>query len=317
MDRIMQIAVNTNLAEMNTFIGRFAKKTFDWDAFPASRSFPDLARAQMRYIGAGGAYEKVGDLSTLQPGAFTLSIVTQMPGKYAAAHAHECKEAFLGLSGQLTVGWVWDDEVIEATLSAKDMCLNDLGRPHGFRNDGVGPVVCSIMVGTSAPLPPHYTCHPRDSEEEVARHFGAKPGKYTRLDPLSNDPRHQEFARHVVRYSQQKPIAHSAGFSSLTYIGDGGAPPEKSTMHLIHLPRGSAVNLYEREVEDVFFTLEGVVTAGWLDKGRIYEERLGPKDMIFNPPGRAHYFRNDGLEDAQFMMVIGSPNPEHIQFMAA
>jgi mannose-6-phosphate isomerase-like protein (cupin superfamily) len=88
-------------------------------------------------------------------------------------------------------------------------------------------------------------------------------------------------------------------------------------MELVHLPKGCGVQLYEREVEDVYFVLEGVVTAGWEEGGRIYEERLGPKDVIFNPPGRRHYFRNDGVEDAQFMMVVGSPKPEKVAFKVA
>ena len=41
---------------MKAFIGRHAEKRQDWDAFPASRGYPELARAQIRYIGAGGAW---------------------------------------------------------------------------------------------------------------------------------------------------------------------------------------------------------------------------------------------------------------------
>src|ERR1700745_1243131 len=42
-------------SEMRSFIGHHTDKSFDWDAFPGSRGFPDLERAQMRYIGAGGS----------------------------------------------------------------------------------------------------------------------------------------------------------------------------------------------------------------------------------------------------------------------
>jgi mannose-6-phosphate isomerase-like protein (cupin superfamily) len=302
---------------MKSFIGRHADKIPDWDAFPASRGYPDLARSQIRYIGAGGAWEKTNDSSTLETGVFTLSIVTQMPGCYAASHFHECKEAFLALEGSLVVGWLWGDETIEARLGAKDICLNTVGRPHGFRNDGVEPVVASIMVGAKNPEPPRYVCHPKDAETEVARHFGAAPGKVHMLVPDSADLRHQDMARHIIRYSQQKPQWDAAGFARLVYIGEGGAPPGSFTMDLIHVPKGGAVQLYEREVEDAFFVLEGVITAGWEEGGRIFEERLGPKDLIFNPPGRKHYFRNDGITDAQFMMVIGSSRPEKVTFKGA
>jgi mannose-6-phosphate isomerase-like protein (cupin superfamily) len=302
---------------MKAFIGRHAEKRQDWDAFPASRGYPELARAQIRYIGAGGAWEKAGDPGTLETGSFTMSIVTQMPGCYAASHFHECKEAFLALGGSLTVGWLWGDETIEVRLGYKDMCLNAVGRPHGFRNDGVVPVTASIMVGAKNPLPPQYVCHPKDADAEVARHFGAAPGKVYLLDETSEDSRHRDLARHVIRYSQQRPHWDPAGFARLVYIGDGGAPPGSYTMDLVHLPKGCGVQLYEREVEDVYLVLEGVVTAGWEEGGRIYEERLGPKDVIFNPSGRLHYFRNDGVEDAQFMMVVGSPKPEKVAFKVA
>src|SRR5918912_3487578 len=62
--------------EMRAHIGRHTDKSFDWDAFPGSRGFPELARAQMRYIGAGGS-PKLDDPNTLRPGDFTLSLIHQ------------------------------------------------------------------------------------------------------------------------------------------------------------------------------------------------------------------------------------------------
>src|ERR1700738_877103 len=136
---VMAIAVQAKpldlTSEMRTFIGRHTEKSFDWDAFPGSRGFPELERAQMRYIGAGGS-PKANDPNTLKPGQFTLSLVHQPVGKYAACHSHEVVEHFLVLEGVLTVGWAWGDEVIEARLGPKDMVLNQISRPHGFRNDG-------------------------------------------------------------------------------------------------------------------------------------------------------------------------------------
>ena len=100
-------------AELNAFTGWHTRKSFDWEAFPASRGFSELARAQMRYVGAGGS-PKVDDPGTLRAGRFTLSLVHQPAGKYGAAHAHEIEEAFLVIEGVLTVGWEWDGEVVEA-----------------------------------------------------------------------------------------------------------------------------------------------------------------------------------------------------------
>jgi oxalate decarboxylase/phosphoglucose isomerase-like protein (cupin superfamily) len=63
--------------------------------------------------------------------------------------------------------------------------------------------------------------------------------------------------------------------------------------------------------------LDGVVTVGWEENGKTVEQRLGARDLIYNPPGRAHYFRNDGPGDARFTMVVGTPAPESVVFAAA
>jgi mannose-6-phosphate isomerase-like protein (cupin superfamily) len=303
-------------ARMKRNVGRYAEKLPDWDAFPASRGFPELARSQIRYIGAGGAHEKTGDANTLPPNHFTLSVMHQPVGKYGAAHAHECKEAFLVLDGVLTIGWEWDGEVILARCGAKDMCLHDSNRPHGFRNEGVDPVKLSVMVGAARPLPPQYSYHPKTHSQELSWNFGAQPDKIQMLDWDSTDPRHRSMAQHIVRYSQQPVEWHRAGFGRMVYIGEGGAPPESFRKDLITAPRGVGVRPYARDVEEAYFVLEGVLTAGWEENGRIVEQRLGPRDLVLNPPGQVHYFKNDGANDAQFMMIVGTPKPEDVKFEA-
>ena len=47
---------------LSAHTGRFTDKVFDWNAFPSNSGFDELARAQMRYVGAGGS-PKVGDTS--------------------------------------------------------------------------------------------------------------------------------------------------------------------------------------------------------------------------------------------------------------
>ena len=303
-------------SRMHSYVGRYASKVPDWDAFPVSRGFPELARAQIRYIGAGGS-PKVDDPGTLRADHFTLSIVQQPVGKYGASHAHEVTEAFLVLEGVLTIGWEWDGEVILAQCGPKDMCLHATNRPHGFRNDGFDPVLVSIMVGKALPKPPHYLYHPKTHDSKLAYDFGAQPGRTQTLSWHSTDARHQEMARHIVRYSQLKPQWHDAGFARFVYIGEGGAPAGTFRKDLIALPRGAGVRAYERAVEDAYFVLEGCITVGWEEGGKITEQRLGPRDLLLNPPGQLHYFRNDGLADAQFMMVVGTPQPEDVRFQAA
>jgi mannose-6-phosphate isomerase-like protein (cupin superfamily) len=302
-------------SEIPSFIGRHTDKSFDWDAFPGSRGFPELERAQMRYIGAGGS-PKADDPGTLKPGQFTLSLVHQPVGKYAPCHFHEVVEHFLVLEGVLTVGWAWDDGVIEARLGPKDMVLNQTGRPHGFRNDGVEPVLMSISVGSGTPKPPVYVCHPRDADPSVARQFGAAAGKTLAFDPESDDPRQQQFARHIIRDAERRPF-WQAGFARSVYIGEGGAPPDQYRMDMVDLPRGIGISGYARSVEDAYFVLEGYITVGWEDSGCRVEKRLGPKDVILNPAGRVHYFRNDGVADAEFMLLVGTSRAEDVRFQAA
>jgi mannose-6-phosphate isomerase-like protein (cupin superfamily) len=300
---------------MQARVGRHADKVPDWDAFPASRGYPELDRAQIRYIGAGGS-PKIDDPGTLAPEHFTLSMVMQPVGKYGASHAHEVEEAFLVLEGVLTVGWEWDGEVIIARAGPKDMVLHATGRPHGFKNEGFGPVLLSIMVGKGKPMPPNYKFHPKTHSPELSAAFGALPGKTMPLSFTSDDPRHRQMASYFVRYSQQKPHWNPAGFARLVYIGDGGAPAGTFRKDLIALPKGAGVRAYVREVEDAYLVLEGCVTVGWEENGKVVEKRLGPRDLICTPAGQAHYFRNDGVEDAQFMMVVGTPQPEDVTFKA-
>ena len=303
--------------EMQAHMGLFTDKTFDWDAFPASRGFPDLLRAQLRYIGAGGS-PKSNDPTTMKAEHFTFSLVNQPVGKFAASHAHEVVEHFFILQGVLTIGTVWGDEVVEVKLGPKDMVLNKVGRPHGFRNDGIEPVLMQITVGSGTPEAPVHVCHPKNKDLELSRRFGAPaPEKIHHFSPDSTDRRHQELASQVVRYRDRTPVWDKAGFARLAYIGEGGAPAVTYRMDMIRLPRGAAVRPYVRDVEDVFFVLEGVVTVGWEQDGEIVERRLGTRDLMFNPAGRPHYFRNDGAVDAEFTMVVGSPKPETVVFEAA
>jgi mannose-6-phosphate isomerase-like protein (cupin superfamily) len=302
-------------AEMRAHIGRHTDKSFDWDAFPGSRGFPELARVQMRYIGAGGS-PKVDDPNTLRPGDFTLSLVHQPVGKYAACHSHEVVEHFLVLDGVLTVGWAFGDDVIEAKLGPLDMVLNQSERPHGFRNDGVGPVLMSISVGSGSPKPPVYACHPKDGDPERARRFGALPGRTIAFDPDSGDARQREFARHVVRHAERRPV-WQAGLARLDYVGGEGAPPGGYRMEMIHLPRGVAVRGYIRAVEDSYFVLDGAVTVAWEEGGETAEQRLGRLDAIQNPPGRIRRFRNDGIADATFMLLSGGAEGEEVRFEPA
>jgi mannose-6-phosphate isomerase-like protein (cupin superfamily) len=303
-------------AEFQRNVMRHVNKTFDWDAFPSNRGFPDLERAQMRYIGAGGS-PKVGEPGTLTPEHFTLSLIFKHIGKYAACHAHEIEESFLIIDGVLTVGWEKDGEVVEVRLGPKDMILNARDIGHGFRNDGIEPVLMSISVDVGKPLPPRYLYHPKNTPPELARTFGAAPGKTLPHDPLGDHPLQQLMARYVIRHSEQPTLWDAAGFTRKVYVGPGGIESDTCRKEMLGIPQGIAIKPYVRDVEDAFMVLEGSLTVGWEQDGRQVETELGPRDLILNPAGRPHWFRNNSAGPCTVWSVIGTSQPETVTFQNA
>lgn len=302
--------------DLQASIGRYTEKTFDWDAFPANSGWPRLARGQMRYVGAGGS-PKVDDRSTLMPQHFTVSLIHQPVGNYAAAHSHEVVESFVVLEGVLTVAWTEDDNTVEAKLGPKDLILNASGIAHGFRNDGINPVLMSVMVGHGSPLPPHYHAHPKDVGDDAAIRFGARHGRTFALSGSEQLPLQKKMAAHVIRYNRLKPEWDRAGFARMVYLGRGGIVGGQNRTELITVPKGVGVRPYERPSEETYFILSGCVTVGWEEDDKKVEERIGPRDLVFNPARRRHYFRNDGVEDVQFFMVVGASQAEDVVFSAA
>jgi len=308
--------IGTLADKLAAHTGRFTDKTFDWEAFPSNVGFPELSRAQMRYIGAGGS-PKVGDTSTLKPDHFTLSLIYKEPGKYAACHSHEIEESFLIIDGALIVGWEKDGEVVEVNLGPKDMILNAREIGHGFRVDGVEPVMMSISVDVGKPLPPVYHYHPKSHPPELARSFGAAPGKTQVFDPNSSHPLQQLMAKHVVRHSGLKTHWEDAGFNRKIYCGPGGIETDTCRKEMLGIPSRVGVKPFVRDVEDAFLVLEGSLVVGWEEDGEQVETELGPRDLVKTPAGRKHWFRNDGAGAATVWYVVGSAAPETVKFEAA
>ena len=296
--------------------GRFTDKTFDWKAFPSNVGFADLARAQMRYIGAGGS-PKVGDTTTLKPDHFTLSLIYKEPGKYAACHSHEIEESFLIIDGALVVGWEKDGEVVEVNLGPKDMILNAREIGHGFRVDGVEPVLMTISVDVGKPLPPVYHYHPKDHAPELARSFGAEPGKTMKFDPKGSHPLQQLMAKYVVRHAQQPTIWEKAGFTRKVYVGAGGLANDSCRKEMWGIPSRVALKPFVRPVEDAFLVLEGSLVVGWEDDGKTVEVELGPRDLVKTPAGQKHWIRNDGAGAATVWHVIGTAGDDGVTYEAA
>jgi mannose-6-phosphate isomerase-like protein (cupin superfamily) len=295
---------------------RHVNKTFDWDAFPSNRGFPELERAQMRYIGAGGS-PKVGEPGTLKPEHFTLSLIYKHVGKYAACHAHEIEESFLLIDGVLTVGWEQDGDVVEVRLGPKDMILNARDIGHGFRNDGIEPVLMSISVDVGKPLPPRYLYHPKNTDPALARSFGAAPGHTIPFDPHGDHPLQRRMANYVIRHAEQPTLWDPAGFTRKVYVGPGGIESDTCRKEMLGVPAGVGVKPYVRDVEDAFLVLEGSLTVGWEEAGQMVEMELGPRDLVLNPAGRPHWFRNNGAGPCTVWAVIGTEQPETVVFERA
>ncbi|WP_376095573.1 cupin domain-containing protein [Roseomonas sp. CCTCC AB2023176] len=309
--------ISTLQTEFRRHVVRHVDKTFDWDAFPSNRGYPELERAQMRYVGAGGS-PKVGEAGTLAPEHFTLSLIYKHVGKYAACHAHEIEESFLIIQGVLTVGWERDGEVVEVRLGPGDMILNARDVGHGFRNDGVEPVLMSISVDVGKPLPPRYLYHPKMGiDPALARSFGAAPGKTLPFDPDGSHPLQQQMARYVIRRSEQPAIREASGVQRRVYVGPGGIESDTCRKDMLGVPAGVGVKPYARDVEDAFMVLEGSLTVGWEEDGRSVQTELGPRDLLLTPAGRRHWFRNDGIGPATVWNVVGTSAPETVRFEAA
>ncbi|MGX1096915.1 cupin domain-containing protein [Amorphus sp. MBR-141] len=303
-------------ARMHAQVGRFVDKAFDWDAFPSNRGFADLARAQMRYIGAGGS-PKVGDTTTLKPDHFTVSLIYKEPGRYAACHSHEIEESFLIIDGALIVGWEKDGEVVEVRLGPKDMILNAREIGHGFRNDGVEPVLMSISVDVGKPLPPVYHYHPKEHPAELARSFGAEPGKTLPFDRNGDHPLQQLMAQYVVRHNELETHWEDAGFTRKVYVGPGGVDHDTCRKEMLGVPSGVGVKPFTREVEDAFLVLEGSLTVGWEENGKTVEVELGPRDLLKTPAGQPHWFRNNAAGAATVWYIVGDAKPETVVYEKA
>ncbi|WP_300533164.1 cupin domain-containing protein [uncultured Mameliella sp.] len=309
-------AVSTLAAELSAHTGRFTNKQFDWNAFPSNAGFPDLARAQMRYIGAGGS-PKVGDTTTMQPDNFTLSLIYKEHGKYAACHSHEIEESFLIIDGALIVGWERDGEVVEVNLGPKDMILNAREVGHGFRVDGPEPVLMSISVDVGKPLPPKYHYHPKEHAPELARSFGAQPGKTMPFDPNGAHELQQLMGKFVIRHAEAPTIWEEAGFTRKVYVGEGGIANDTCRKEMWGIPSRTGVQAFTRPVEDAMMVLEGSLIVGWEENGETVEVELGPRDLVKTPAGRKHWFRNNSAGHATVWTVIGTSSEDGVVYKAA
>jgi len=134
--------------------------------------------------------------------------------------------------------------------------------------------------------------------------------------------------RYVARFRDRKPDWHAFEDARIDgyrraqhrFIGAGGSgkhgdpsviPPGGFTLSIMYVPPGQGNAPHTHEVEEVFFVLEGYLTAFLQDEtGRRVDVRLGPWECISCPAGVIHGYVNDGLEPVYMQVMLGRGRPE-------
>lgn len=298
-------------ARLDAHVGRHQHKIWDWDAFPASRGYPELARAQMRYIGAGGS-PKTGDTSTLAPSRFTCSLIYLDGQRYAAVHSHEIEEIFFVHQGRLVISWQRPEgEFVDVMLGPGDLLLNPSEIPHGFRNDGPEPVVAQFMVGHPKPLKPAYKYHPSQGDPAPAFNQPLLP---------TDDPRARWIREYVVRATDVQtvwvPLPGGGRLAHQPYVlpkDQGGVvEPGHYSLEMVYLPEATDTPWYQFDYEVAFMVWDGTLSVEWADPdgdGQRATSRLARRDLVQVPAGQPFRLSNQAVGTVKAATIIGIPTP--------
>ena len=291
----------TNLAALlRAHTGRYLEKHWDWHAFPANEGFPELERAQMRYIGSGGSPKS--DPGTLTAGAFSCSFIAQEPGRKASVHHHEVEELFFVHRGRLTMTWQFGDETVDYVCEAGDAVLNPPGRPHGFRNDGPDDCLMQIMVATAGPMMPTYTDHPAKFPVSPLRKasLGNRAGYLAQAEPAIARGASTQILEAAVDGGtlRVRPYVMNPEYGGLI------APPH-FTFAVNELTRDAVTPSYALAAEEALMVLDGVLDVEFIDGAESAVQRFGPRDLALVPPGVEHRLRNSDAGTARFAAIVG------------
>jgi quercetin dioxygenase-like cupin family protein len=134
--------------------------------------------------------------------------------------------------------------------------------------------------------------------------------------------------RYVARYADRVPDwnafedAKVDGYrrAQRRFIGAGGSgkhgdpnvvPPRGFTLSIMYVEPGQGNAAHTHEVEEIFFVLDGALTAFVQDEnGRRIDIKLGKWDCIACPPGVIHGYINDTDKPVYFQVMIGRAQPE-------
>jgi len=152
--------------------------------------------------------------------------------------------------------------------------------------------------------------------------------RHPRPPELVGMPLEEIAARFVARFRDRK--ADWAAFEDAKvegykraqhrFIGAGGSgkhgdvtviPPRGFTLSIMYVEPGQGNAAHTHEVEEVFFVLQGYLTAFIEDEsGKRIDVKLGPWECIACPPGVIHGYINESLEPVYFQVMLGRARPE-------
>ena len=138
--------------ELDKHVKTYQTRDPNWRVFGLETQVDEkFARAQRRYLGTSGNVAHT-DPTALMGANFTLPIIQHLQ----PMHHHDEEEVFFVLTGNPTVVWERDGEIIERRLEPWDMVYNPPGMIHGVRNDSDEDCYFQVMLGNPSPNRPQY-----------------------------------------------------------------------------------------------------------------------------------------------------------------
>ena len=149
--------IGTLADKLAAHTGRFTDKKFDWEAFPSNVGFPELSRAQMRYIGTG-ATGVTDDENVVPAENFTFSTMVLPAGCEGPLHIHrDAEEVFFILKGHKIRFFIeHKGEMVETVLTERDLVSVPPGVYRGLRNEGIEEALMCVLIGNPKPVTPTY-----------------------------------------------------------------------------------------------------------------------------------------------------------------
>jgi mannose-6-phosphate isomerase-like protein (cupin superfamily) len=147
---------------------------------------------------------------------------------------------------------------------------------------------------------------------------------------MDNVPSIEEIDKYVARLKDRRADWDVLKFQAdvdpkyrraqMRYVGGGGTGAHDDpnivkaghfTLSTMILPPGSEGPLHlHKDVEEIFFVLEGSLTCVWSDGKSEIERTLGPRDMVWIPAGIWRGVRNDGNVETLFLTLLGAAKPQ-------